>query len=223
MSDASKYASEYAIHTARTGPNARCPAGEIRPLTSDRREILAAIDSMDAVGITVIPEGLAWGWRVVSPGEPFAEGVDYSDTSTIKVIILMTDGDNQVAPGNPYQDPSLGSYFSAYGYARQTNSHLKTPPSSEVTDPYATYTPNQVLDKKLSALCKNIKAVKRADNRDAILLYTIVFDQNSSNVKSLLRNCASEPSNFFDTPSSETLRAAFETIANSLNQLRISR
>jgi hypothetical protein len=41
-------------------------------------------------------EGLAWGWRVLSPSAPFTEGRPYNDPSdpVRKVIVLMTDGEN---------------------------------------------------------------------------------------------------------------------------------
>ncbi len=32
-----------------------------------------------ARGSTVLPEGLMWGWRVMSPNQPFPEGAAYTD------------------------------------------------------------------------------------------------------------------------------------------------
>ena len=55
------------------GPNWFCP-NEIFPLTNKRREIDQAIDAMQAVGSTNTATGLAWGMRVISPGEPFSQG-----------------------------------------------------------------------------------------------------------------------------------------------------
>jgi Flp pilus assembly protein TadG len=77
MTDITKYAVQDSLYTDRMGPNARCPAGRIMPLTNIKADIKAAINAMQAVGVTVIPEGMAWGWRVLSPGEPFTQGVPY--------------------------------------------------------------------------------------------------------------------------------------------------
>ena len=46
---------------------------QIVPMTHDRGKIEDGIDAMTADGNTVIPEGLAWGWRTLSPGEPFTK------------------------------------------------------------------------------------------------------------------------------------------------------
>ena len=63
-----------------SGPNYGCPR-PILPLTDNRTDVESAIDAMvayPAMG-TYIPTGLAWGWRVLSPGAPFTEGVGPSD------------------------------------------------------------------------------------------------------------------------------------------------
>src|SRR5262249_6833570 len=72
------------------GPSYNCPASPILPLTNDKSAITSAISAMVAGGNTVIPEGIAWGWRVLSPGAPFTEGAAYSDSDTIKFLILLT-------------------------------------------------------------------------------------------------------------------------------------
>ncbi len=106
---------KYFIPSVRLGggtPNYKC--GEpVQPLTNDRATITSRINAMRADGNTVIPEGLAWGWRLLSPGAPFTEGVPYSQQDVIKAIVLLTDGENSVQ-GNG----SFGSYFTAYGYKK---------------------------------------------------------------------------------------------------------
>ena len=61
------------------GPNYSCTTEPITPLTDvtvpeGLAAINAAIDRMAANGNTNVPEGMAWGWRTVSSGEPFTEG-----------------------------------------------------------------------------------------------------------------------------------------------------
>ena len=77
------------------------------PLTYDRSKVETGINAMTARGPTVIPEGLAWGWRVLSPTEPFTKVEagptqaastisPYNDARWQKIMVLMTDGENDV-------------------------------------------------------------------------------------------------------------------------------
>ncbi len=81
------------------GPNKGCP-GELLPLTNDLAEVwnyLQDITVVDGNG-TITATGMTWGWRVISPGEPFSQteqGVDiagYDDIDWEKAIIVLTDG-----------------------------------------------------------------------------------------------------------------------------------
>ena len=67
------------------GPNWGCPR-PIVPLTGDKTTIETAIDSMLAYYSTgtFIPTGLVWGWHVLSPTEPFTEGVEPSDPNSTR-------------------------------------------------------------------------------------------------------------------------------------------
>ena len=87
-----------------TGPNLGCgPA--ITPLVSSKTTILNAIDDMAPWhrGGTMANLGLAWGWRVLSPnwrgrwdGDlPDELPLDYETPNMEKVIILLTDGNNE--------------------------------------------------------------------------------------------------------------------------------
>lgn len=177
------------------GPNGICPSAPIQPLTNVKATITTAISNMNASGQTAVPEGLAWGWRVISPTEPFTEGVPYTQDDTIKAIILMTDGQNEV-----YN-------FSAYGYPED---HL----GSNTTT---------ALNNKLTRICNNIKALKNENGEDAIKLYTIAFGNPPQNIVNLMKHCATEPGNFFNSPTNDDLKNAFESIAIGLNELRVSR
>lgn len=84
--------------------NAACPS-RIQPLTSSRSALTAAIGAMNASGDTYVPSGLMWGWRVLSPSEPFSESagdrMDSDGNKLSKVLILMTDGENTRSPTYP--------------------------------------------------------------------------------------------------------------------------
>jgi len=56
------------------GASYNCPADPIQPLTNTQGQVISSIENLQPKGNTVIPAGLLWGWRVLSPGEPFTEG-----------------------------------------------------------------------------------------------------------------------------------------------------
>ena len=202
------------------GPNFNCVLRPIQSLTNDRQTITDAIAAMQPRGSTVIPEGLAWAWRVISPGLPYDQGASYSDKTVAKVVILLTDGRNQVERGAPYN-----SFYSAYGFANK--GHLGPVDGSQS---------RQVLNAKTAALCDNIKADKDGNpNTDDIYVYTIALEIDTGNAaidaetKSMLQACATPPSRcpgeqcFYDTPSSNDLDHVFSRIAVGLAGLRVAR
>lgn len=184
------------------GPDFNCRTAPVTPLTPIRGDVEAAINEMVATGNTVIPAGLAWGWRLISPGPPFTEGTAYDDKDVIKAMVLLTDGQNMVSGGMGTHNRSQ---YSAYGFAQ--SGHLGDPNGSQA---------EQVLDGKTAALCTNIKA-------QGIQLYTITFQVSSGSTQDLMRNCASEPAMYYNSPSNEELESIFQDIAKGLSDLRISK
>jgi Flp pilus assembly protein TadG len=81
-----------------------CPELAILPMTEDKAAVLAAIDDMEASGLTYIPAGLVWAWRLVTPQEPFSEGLTQDEINKIggiKAVVVLTDGENTRAPSYP--------------------------------------------------------------------------------------------------------------------------
>ncbi|MGI9352558.1 MAG: vWA domain-containing protein [Rhizobiaceae bacterium] len=77
-----------------------CPDA-LTPLTTDENTLLSSINAMSPSGYTYITAGLSWGLRTLSSSQPFTEGTPYEDMeddNVKKVVIVMTDGDNTVAP-----------------------------------------------------------------------------------------------------------------------------
>jgi hypothetical protein len=150
---------------------------------------------------TNIAEGLAWAWRVISPDDPFTEGVAYSDQKTVKAIILLTDGQNLISGDNT---------FSSYGFGDAENPQLGA-------------NSNQKLDEKTLELCSNVKADKDGDVSDEdILLFTIAFNV-SGPILELLSDCATTPGHFFESPTNGELQTTFANIASGLQELRIAK
>ncbi|MDE2364303.1 MAG: hypothetical protein KGM42_16630, partial [Hyphomicrobiales bacterium] len=71
----------------------------LQRLTSDQTAVQTAINNLTAGGETYIAPGLLWGWRLLSPNTPFADGAAYGRAS--KYLILMTDGFNTHSPNYP--------------------------------------------------------------------------------------------------------------------------
>ncbi len=184
------------------GPDFNCRTAPVTPLTPIRGDVESAINEMVATGNTVIPVGLAWGWRMISPDAPFSEGVAYDDEDTIKAIVLLTDGQNMVSGGMGTHNRSQ---YSAYGFAQ--SGHLGAVNGSDAKD---------VLDAKTAALCTNIKAQE-------IRLYTITFKVLSKSTQDLMRDCATDPAMYYNSPSNDELDSIFQDIAKGLADLRISK
>ncbi|MGI9483945.1 MAG: hypothetical protein ACR2OR_16470 [Hyphomicrobiales bacterium] len=183
------------------GPTRGCTIPPVTPLTNDRTTIDGAIDVMNADGYTHIPLGIAWGWRVISPGEPFTQGTAYDDPDWNKAVVILTDGENTIDTESNWNY----SNYSAYGHLRK--GRFGTTDSSTFVDN---------LNTKTTTLCNKLK-----DNN--VRVYTLTFQVSTDTVRDLMRDCASDPSLYFDSPSGTELRAAFKAIGVDLNNLRISK
>lgn len=194
--------------TNSRGPNTYCPTSEVTRLTNDRHALETSIASLSAVGGTHIPEGAAWGWRLISPQWRGLWGgsmntnnlpLDYDTDLMIKAVILMTDGQNTMYSNSD----------GAYGYTAQNHTGM-------TTTPYTDSKAAQRLDVKLKSICDNMKA-------HDIVTYVVVFDVNDADVADEVKTCASQSDYYFNAPDSATLRQAFRTIGDSLANLRISK
>ena len=194
-----------------TGPWSGCAASAVVPMTFNRANIEAGINAMAAEGPTLIAEGLDWGWRTISPGEPFSkvEGTStipaatispYNDVRWQKTMVLMTDGDNDLSAGSYGFN---GTIYSSYGRGREvlaTNRFGSTSDSSKMTE----------LDNQMLAVCDKIKAQN-------ISLYVTSFGTGvSAATKARLQACASKPENYANSTSSADLQAFFNHIGEDV-------
>jgi Flp pilus assembly protein TadG len=188
------------------GPNAGCSMQPIIRLTTDTASIKTAINAMVAVGDTNIPMGLVWGWHTLSPNAPFADGSAYTTQHMKKIVILMTDGQNTMS--NPGGSNSNGSYYSGLGYIWQTIMQGLTSSSS-------TSARESAMDARLALLCTNMKAQN-------IVIYTVRVEV-AAGTSTVLKDCASGADKFYDVQDVSQLGAAFDSIAGSIDNLRISK
>jgi Flp pilus assembly protein TadG len=88
-------------HVGRKYEVSDCPASVIQPLTSNRKTLTDLINGLRAEGGTAGQIGLAWGWYTVSDTFnslwPTYFAGPKNAAETIKSVILMTDGEFNVA------------------------------------------------------------------------------------------------------------------------------
>jgi Flp pilus assembly protein TadG len=231
--DINKYFPKDAVSSS-DGPNYSCETTPITPLSAQQSVVDAALDAMQTYNLTNIAEGLAWGWRVVSPGEPFTEGRPKDAKDNLKVIVVMTDGENTYSSrSNPNR-----SEFGAFGYGQVRNGTGSGTKPGRIFDATTKTTKSadgtryvQAMDETTATICENAKNDGRhPDGTDGILIFTIAFDvKDGSPVKKLLQDCASygiaDPTAklYYDAQSKEQLTAAFGSITEEISSLRIAR
>lgn len=136
-------------------------------------------------------------WRNLWGGVMNANSLplDYNTPTMNKVVILMTDGDNSFDPQN----------YTGYGVLSQ--GRLGTTNNS---------TANTTLNTRTTAVCNSLKA-------NNVIVYTIALgaDLNATSL-AMLKSCASKSSNYFQSPTTNSLQAAFQAIAAQLNSLHIT-
>ena len=184
------------------GPNSGCELQPITPLTTSKATVAAAISSMSVIGDTNVAIGLAWGWHVLSPTGPLIKGAPYSDTTTRKFAVVMTDGQNT----SGYRNNSNESVYSGIGYIWANR--LGTTSSD-------TATRTRAIDSRLALLCSNMKSA-------GIQIFAVRVEVTEG-TSDLLRNCATSPSMFYDVSDSSNLTATFRAIGAQISELRISR
>ena len=76
----------------------------ITPLQNQKQVILDAVSALTSPqGVTNIPGGLGWAWRVLKPPAPFTEAVANPDYERDQAIVLLTDGENCGGSGDGYK------------------------------------------------------------------------------------------------------------------------
>lgn len=182
------------------GPNYGCTLQPLVRLTTDMAKVKSGINAMTATGDTYTNLGLMWGWHTLSPLAPFSDGAGY-DKPIRKIAVLMTDGEN-AAYNNGSPNASI---YSGGAYIPQGRFGISAGTALER---------RAALDARMSLVCANMKA-------RGIILYTIRVEVTGG-TGNVLRDCASDPSKFFDVTAASQLNATFDAIAKSLLNLRIS-
>jgi Flp pilus assembly protein TadG len=203
--------------------DSNCPDAPIVPMTYKRANIEAGIDLMGASGSTLIPEGLNWGWRAISPTEPLTKVEasqnqpasvisNYNDQHWRKVMVLMTDGDNALQSGS--HNGSNSTDYSSYGYSNEAvlaNNRF----GQVISGTSPQNTAQDVLDNITLRTCNQIKAT-------GVELYVAGFGTGISGTSlTNLQACASDTTHYVHATTDTALNAFFQEIANDINNSRI--
>ena len=189
--------------TGVSNHNKYCTAA-ITPLTAYKSTILTGINNMTTDGNTHVGLGAIWGWNMLSPrwrgqwgGEMDAAALplDYGTKHMNKAVIIMTDGANTMST----------NIFSAYGWMADNRLGSTWNTTTAVTN----------LNAKLSTVCTNMKA-------KGIYVYTIAFRNPGTTIQNLMKACATADNYYFSSPDPASLNTAFNAIADSLSNLRVS-
>lgn len=208
------------IRTGAPGPNQDCPFNALTPLTTSKTTVLTAIKQMKPQGFTNIHQGAIWGYHMLSPTQPLNEGQGY-DTSTVKVMILMTDGENTV-DGYSSSNMNKADGYMAYGYpgpapynGRIYSSTYPTPSSdAQVT---------AAMDSRTLETCNQAKKPVATGEPNKIVIYTIGLNAPNQKTIDLLKNCATDVDHAFFPTDPSSLTATFKLIADQLSNLRLSK
>ena len=163
-----------------------CPAVAIVPLTSDRDELINAVNAMVADGFTAGHNGINWGfntlsaeWREFWPEE--SQPALYATPNVRKILVVMTDGEFNTS----YRDEiTLGNRNNARG----------------------NNTARDASEGDAIGFCDLAKVPT-----NNISVYTITFGA-TSRAQNLMRDCASNDSNALIADSADELQEAFDTI-----------
>lgn len=192
------------MNATTRGPNYWCPK-EVLPMTNQRQPLLDKITTMSAQGNTLVNQGLAWGWNMISPkwrglwgGTMDANSLplDYNARNMIKAVVLLTDGENT----------QTNSAHSAYWYLKD-NKLGTTYQSAAIAE----------LDNRTRTICSAMKS-------KGIYVYSIALGTDLPySSRQLLKDCASSASYYFYSPSTNDLQRVFSAIGDSLSNLRVSK
>lgn len=195
---------------------------------------------------TLSPSWSTWWALQPSPTGESRPAV-YTDSGTTKIIVLMTDGVSEVdgidsfygVAATNYSDQhsncdsipdiypectaSHDSWYTSYG--RVLSGALVQAPASGIGSEALRNQAKAALRERLQTLCSNIKSRK-------VVIYTIFFhgtqdDQilhaTTNGAGQDLNNCATDANHYFDSQSASAINTAFQSIAQDINDLRITK
>lgn len=184
-----------------TGPNRAC-ATPIAPLTEDLDSLKKQIDKMtfwNGSG-TNVSEGLAWGRRVLSPGEPYTEGQAFDDPHVSKWAVVFTDGTNEVYGASKTVNMSD---YGAYGFLAEARMATDKPKAITQVNTWT------------SSMCTALK-------NQNVQIFTVLLGADTATNRKLYGDCASKPEYYFGTNDPKKLKEIFNSISSIIAALQFT-
>jgi hypothetical protein len=128
---------------------------------------------------------------------------------TTKVIVLLTDGDNT----NDVTNNPNKSIYTGYGYIAQ--GRLKNANGTSLTAASSATDRRDAIDSREKLLCQNAKD-------KGVVIYAIGVGV-SDHSRTILQQCATKLDMYYDVTSADQLTSVFNTIAGSIQNLRITK
>ena len=233
--------------TSTLTQNSDCIAQPVTFLTNNQSTLNQAISSMSAGGSTIIPEGLLWGWRMLSSSwsnnvsngngwistDPSFPKPETTTVGLQRVMIVLTDGENQIGaagsiPNDLYFNGLSGvgsNSLAAPTVVRADGTSL----SNGQTDSAELHggNPADPSSGNNAGWPDDVNtfqaAVCTAIKQSGVIVYAITFGSDASNsvAQQAMQNCAS-PGNYYHAPDNATLNAIFQQIAGNLGVLRLT-
>lgn len=218
--------------------SAGCP-GAIQPLTNTEAGVASTISAMTNAGGsgTMGAIGVAWAYRVLSPGGPFGNGYCWSTAPTAcsnqapnihwkKVVVLMTDGIPEMTNAYNGFGNTNGSTTGACSTSTYAANNNLTTGCKSADNQLISASPSLMLaDMQESAVCDALRA-------NGVTIYSIYFNDGTALPTSYvpaISYCAgtsigngTNSGNYYYAADVATLQAHFTTIGNSLTNLRLS-
>ncbi|MBL4806240.1 MAG: hypothetical protein JKY31_03015 [Rhodobacteraceae bacterium] len=212
-----------------------CPraANDITPLSNDPLVLHAAINSLVVERYTSAWAGLKWGAALLDPSaqpavidliadgsvDPIFSGrpAAFDDEDALKFMILMSDGDNtwhRVMKDSDYAHYSHTETYSQRNADYWDDHNMPNWNSGSHNNSAMTINSNEG-DARMRDICTASKA-------QGIILFTIAFQVSAgSRAYRELSSCATSPSHFFHVEGL-SLDETFETIAATIQRLKLT-
>lgn len=182
-----------------SGPNQNCPVAMLG-LSQDRSQLIDKLDEMHPVtGGTHMDIGVMWGLRMLSPRREWSNffgqdrPTDYDDPSARKVLVLLTDGENN--PPNAIE----GYYGCVEDDTRgEAGECWRAPGVQNLTE--------DALNGLTEDACDSLR------DRYDVEIFTIAVDITDNDAIDILADCAGDPERAFNIRASE-IDTVFQTLA----------